>query len=194
MPALIIRYGKHRGQKLVLPDVEIMIGRDESCKIRLTSSDVSRQHCAIRPSPEGIFVRDLGSRNGTLINDVVIEEETLLKPGDVLRVGPMAFQMPGEKDLQEQPQAAGSEPGETQPTTDDAIANWLTGDEPGEHPIGPGDTTIVPNKPPAEPAAEPKPTRVPPKKEFTSIADEAADIIRRHWESVDEQEQKKKRQ
>jgi pSer/pThr/pTyr-binding forkhead associated (FHA) protein len=152
MPTLIIQTGKHRGQKLVLPDAEVVVGRDDDCQIRLASSDVSRRHCAIRPSPEGMLIRDLGSRNGTQINDVPIEEETLLKPGDILRIGPMQFQAIGKKGVQEPPPAAGPQPGETKMATDDAIANWLTGDEPGEHPVGPGDTTIVPNKPPAEPA------------------------------------------
>ncbi len=195
MPALIIQTGKRRGQKLVLPDVEIVMGRDDKCQIRLASSDVSRRHCAIRPSPEGMLVRDLGSRNGTLVNDVVIEEETLLDPGDILRVGPMLFQVAGKKDVQEHSQAAQPQPDDTQPATDDNIASWLAVDEPGEDQGGPGDTTIVPNKPREEPAVQPdpkpapKPARISPRRDFNTIAEEAADIIRRHWESVDEEKQ-----
>ena len=41
----------------------------------------------------GIVVKDLESRNGTFINDVPVQGEATLKPGDVLRIGPMVFQL-----------------------------------------------------------------------------------------------------
>src|SRR5580692_9341199 len=96
MIELIVQSGRHQGKRLLLPaEGEILIGRDEACQIRLASSDVSRHHCVLRITPEGIVARDLDSRNGTYLNETLMEEETLLKPGDILRIGPIVLQVPG---------------------------------------------------------------------------------------------------
>jgi pSer/pThr/pTyr-binding forkhead associated (FHA) protein len=188
MAELIIRSGKHQGKKLVLPASRVLIGRDASCQIRLASTDVSRQHCSLRVSPEGIYVRDLGSRNGTHVNETLIATETLLSPGDMLRIGPILLQVPKKKE----PQPAHSQaPGRNNSglqATDEDIASWLSDEETetGIEGPGQGDTTIISNKdrtttvplPPAPKAAPPA------RRQFKSVADEAADIIRRHWEIV----------
>ena len=202
MAEMIILSGKHQGKKLSLPETEIVIGRDEQCHLRLASSDVSRQHCALRATPEGVVARDLGSRNGTFVNDVPIEFETVLHPGDVVRVGPLQLKVPGVKAGTKD---AGDRPATRVPrkprspddaASDDDIASWLSEDIPPGSAAEAGDTTIIPNRPPAAkaastseaPAVQEKPA--PPmqdaaakdKKKTRSIADEAADIIRRHHE------------
>ena len=97
MPSLIVQSGKHKGKKIELPDREVVIGRDESCFIRMTSNEVSRQHCAVSLRAEGVYVRDLQSQNGTLVNAVRIENEQVLRDGDVLQVGPVQFEIAGTK-------------------------------------------------------------------------------------------------
>ena len=94
MAELLVISGKHAGNTLSLPDRDIVIGRDKSCQILLASQDISRRHCLLRPSVNGLFVTDLGSRNGTFVNEQRIEEETLLQPGDVLRLGPLSLKIP----------------------------------------------------------------------------------------------------
>lgn len=94
MTELLIHSGKLQGRKLTLPEGEIILGRDETCQLRFNSTDVSRQHCVLVCAGGGIVVRDLGSSNGTFVNDVPVEGERLLHPGDLLRVGPMLFQVP----------------------------------------------------------------------------------------------------
>lgn len=175
MAELIIRSGKHQGKKLVVADAEVVIGRDESCRIRLASTEVSRRHCAIKLTDEGLRVRDLGSGNGTLVNDVAIEEETLLQPGDLIRVGPLELQVPGKR------QAVRRDPPESSIFSEDDIAHWLSDEETPQSRASRGDTTIIrmDRVAPAAPAA---------KKQFRSIAEEAADIIRRHWETQEEEE------
>src|SRR5579872_4893785 len=115
MIELIVQSGKHQGKRLRLPpDGEVIIGRDEECQVRLASSDVSRHHCLLRLTPEGVVARDLDSRNGTYLNETLMEEETLLKAGDVLRIGPIVLQVPG---------------GPVMPAnsaSDDDIASWLS--------------------------------------------------------------------
>jgi pSer/pThr/pTyr-binding forkhead associated (FHA) protein len=98
MAELLIHSGKLQGRKLTLPEGEIVLGRDESCQLRLNSNDISRQHCALTCTVAGLRVRDMGSANGTYVNDVAIEGEVLLHPGDLLRVGPMIFQVPHPKE------------------------------------------------------------------------------------------------
>ena len=115
MIELIVQSGKHQGKCLRLPsEGEVIIGRDELCQIRLASNDVSRHHCVLRMTPDGVVARDLDSRNGTYLNEILMEEETLLKPGDILRIGPIVLQVPGAPAI---PERAAS---------DDDIASWLS--------------------------------------------------------------------
>ena len=103
MPELILRSGKRAGRRIALPVGDVVIGRDDGCRIRLTSSDVSRQHCRLRCREDEVIVADLGSRNGTFINETRVASPTALKPGDLLRVGPFLFQTPGadgQRDLE----------------------------------------------------------------------------------------------
>ncbi len=177
MAELIIQSGKHQGKRLSVPASTIVIGRDETCRIRVASSDVSRQHCALRSTPDGILVRDLDSRNGTLVNETPIARETLLNPGDMLRVGPMLFSAPAEV---QEPQVKVARPANTTKASDDDIADWLSNDEEGGAPdstLAAGETTIITNLPPRS-----KSTSQP--RDFKSISDEAAWIIRKHWEEV----------
>ncbi|QDT39441.1 FHA domain-containing protein [Stratiformator vulcanicus] len=94
MAALVIRFGKHQGKKLTLPDGEVFIGRGEECQIRFPSPDLSRKHCKLVCRNDEISVSDLDSGNGTRINDEKVAENTPLNPGDLLQVGPLVFQMP----------------------------------------------------------------------------------------------------
>ncbi|MBS0187168.1 MAG: Flp pilus assembly complex ATPase component TadA [Planctomycetes bacterium] len=69
----------------------VTIGRHPDNTIPLADDLSSRFHCAVEPDGLGGFsVRDLGSRNGTKVNDQRIKEARL-KPGDVLRVGGHEF-------------------------------------------------------------------------------------------------------
>ncbi|QQS09570.1 MAG: Flp pilus assembly complex ATPase component TadA [Phycisphaerales bacterium] len=64
----------------------VSIGRGTDNTIPLLDEVASRQHCTVSPSSEGWIVEDLGSRNGTRVNEVKIQR-AILRPGDVLRVG-----------------------------------------------------------------------------------------------------------
>lgn len=123
MPALLIKSGKQKGKKLLLPDnKQVVIGRDADCQIRLPTRRVSRKHCLLRTTAEGLFVSDLGSQNGTLVNDVPIREKTHLEPGDFLIIGPFVFEVVP----QASPSTAGAETAdESAAVTDDNILDWL---------------------------------------------------------------------
>jgi pSer/pThr/pTyr-binding forkhead associated (FHA) protein len=168
MHSLIVQTGKHKGKKIVLPERELIIGRDEVSFIRMTSSDVSRQHCSLTPTGKGLLVRDLGSQNGTIVNNVRIESETLLQPGDLLQIGPIQFELAGGRPAK----SAG----------DDDIFGWLSESDTATEFPNINDTTIV--KASQLTAAAPAPE--PPKPKFKSVGEEARDIIRRHRESLEE--------
>lgn len=191
MSELIIFSGKMKGKRLILPNREVVIGRDEDCHMRIASSLVSRKHCTLKATPNGIWVRDLESQNGTYVNDVAITEPYLMRPGDILRIGAALFQVPHARPVNRQGEGL----------SDDEISTWLTEDEQTESSSVPDTTVIKGRQPPASspaitahtPAATPSassapvpdsrtvPTiRQPPK----SIKEQAADIIRRHWEIV----------
>lgn len=164
MPSLIVQSGKHKGKKIELPDREVVIGRDESCFIRMTSNEVSRQHCAVSLVGDGLLVRDLQSQNGTLVNNVRIENEKILRDGDLLQVGPVQFEVTGTKVAVD-----------VGPVEDD-IFGWLSADEDTSTEIrNTSDTTVI------KPGGT-LPQVVAVKKKFDSVADEARDIIRRHQE------------
>jgi pSer/pThr/pTyr-binding forkhead associated (FHA) protein len=69
----------------------IVIGRDPTSDLRVPGTQVSRLHCKISIEPEGIFVEDLGSSNGTYSNDTKVSEKVLLEPGDRLSLGEIVF-------------------------------------------------------------------------------------------------------
>ena len=192
MAVLIILTGKHHGKRLTLPEGEVVIGRDETCQVRLATHEVSRFHCRVRCAAESVFVTDIDSRNGTLINDVAIHGETKLNPGDTLQVGPVAFQLTGKKvtaPASTAPASTAAESPSKKKHSDDSIMDWLA-DEEGESQAG--DTTIVPREPaPARPAAAPVPeisreTPLPPHKKFKTVGEEGEDVIQHHFELVQE--------
>ena len=182
MSVLIVRTGKHKGHRLRLPDrfERIVIGRSERCQVRLNHEDVSPQHCLLADRGQGLIARDLGSRTGTFVNDERIQGERALKPGDVIRIGPVQLQLVAETAERRE---ESREPGvRAHPIDEDAIVDWLLeGSGPGgagEPPPPGGETTA------AKPSVLPK----PPKK-FASLAEEAADIIRRWQQRQEKQSQ-----
>jgi DNA-binding winged helix-turn-helix (wHTH) protein len=76
------------GHALALPNGDHLIGRGEDCPIRSNSARVSRHHARVRVSSECLLVEDLGSRNGTWVQDRRIEGTEQLAAGDTIRVGP----------------------------------------------------------------------------------------------------------
>lgn len=93
MPTLLIRAGRHAGRALDLRPGSFEVGRGEGCQIRDPSPGLSRRHCRVEVGPDGLAVDDLGSRNGTYVNETRIDRLTPLKVGDVIRVGALTFEV-----------------------------------------------------------------------------------------------------
>ncbi|HEY4159460.1 MAG TPA: sigma-54-dependent Fis family transcriptional regulator, partial [Polyangiaceae bacterium] len=67
---------------------DLTIGRDEECALRLSNTDVSRRHAALRRTgtEPGILIMDLNSRNGTRVNGRAVRTARV-QANDVLRLG-----------------------------------------------------------------------------------------------------------
>jgi pSer/pThr/pTyr-binding forkhead associated (FHA) protein len=90
---LCVIQGRPAGKSLAFPTGEYYIGRGAECHIRPNSDWVSRQHCLLRVSGDTAFLKDLGSRNGTLVNGVLIAAERQLVHGDRVQFGPLVFEV-----------------------------------------------------------------------------------------------------
>jgi pSer/pThr/pTyr-binding forkhead associated (FHA) protein len=67
-----------------------VIGRGEDCDLRVPIMSVSRRHCELANEGEAVKVKDLGSSNGTYINNQRVNEAEL-SAGDRLVIGPIVF-------------------------------------------------------------------------------------------------------
>jgi pSer/pThr/pTyr-binding forkhead associated (FHA) protein len=90
---LKILKGSNAGKEVRIPTPKCLIGRSDECHMRPKSEAVSRRHCVIYIKDGKVFIRDLKSRNGTIVNNQPIQGDYELKGGEVVQVGPMVFEM-----------------------------------------------------------------------------------------------------
>lgn len=64
----------------------LVIGREASCDLSLNDRQVSRRHATVCRQGNHYFLRDLGSRNGTFVNDSLVVSPWQLQDGDVIRI------------------------------------------------------------------------------------------------------------
>jgi two-component system, cell cycle response regulator len=95
---LVQIHGPELGKKYVLTERELSIGRDEKNDIRVDLDNVSRRHCTVTTKDARFYVNDLGSTNGTYLNDEEIKQEQVLRSGDLVKVGGAIFKfLSGDK-------------------------------------------------------------------------------------------------
>ncbi len=83
--------GPHAGSHFLLEGGEkYSIGRGEDCHIVLSDPIASRVHALVESTPDGWFLRDCSSRNGTFVNGQKIDEARLLD-GTVFKIGSVEF-------------------------------------------------------------------------------------------------------
>jgi predicted component of type VI protein secretion system len=85
--------GRHHGRIIPLATKKFLIGREQDCHLRPNSELVSRHHCVFTVDDFSVHVRDLGSTNGTFVNDQRVRGEILLNSGDRIRVGKLDFEL-----------------------------------------------------------------------------------------------------
>ncbi|MEM6533667.1 MAG: GGDEF domain-containing protein [Myxococcota bacterium] len=87
---LVVYYGQNLGRRYFLDKAEQIIGRSDSANIQVDQDSVSRQHAKVRTQDAKAILYDLGSTNGTFVNDNPCHEEQL-RDGDLIRIGQTIF-------------------------------------------------------------------------------------------------------
>lgn len=81
LPILLAQSGPLDGQRWLL-ERTIVVGRDPSCDLIINDRQISRYHARFEATAQGVYLEDLGSKNGTYHNGSLVEEPVLLKDGD----------------------------------------------------------------------------------------------------------------
>jgi two-component system cell cycle response regulator len=87
---LVVIYGPELGRKYGLESSSMTLGRSNKCDIQIDQESVSRAHSKIVNASRAVRIRDLGSTNGTYVNDELVEERTLVD-GDFIKIGRTIF-------------------------------------------------------------------------------------------------------
>ncbi len=85
--------GKNDGKLIEFQSRKFLVGREQDCHLRPNSDLVSRHHCVFTLDDYTLRIRDLGSTNGTLVNGRRVRGETVLTPGDVVRIGKLNLEV-----------------------------------------------------------------------------------------------------
>lgn len=114
---LRVQVGAAKGRTVGIVGPKFLIGRDRSCHLRLGSAMVSKRHAAIELRDRRVFVSDLGSTNGTIVNGRTLRSsEFEVRDGDRIQIGPVIATLVARPD----PPQGGK--------VDEIIAGWMQGD------------------------------------------------------------------
>jgi pSer/pThr/pTyr-binding forkhead associated (FHA) protein len=93
MHAKLLEQGVSAEQRreIAIDKEEFLLGRGVDCDLRLNSKAVSRHHCLIRFHAGEATLGDLGSANGTFVNDQRVRSQVTLRHGDLISVGEFHF-------------------------------------------------------------------------------------------------------
>lgn len=153
---LVVMQGIDQGRTLELPapPARVVVGRHEQCDLTLRDQDASREHFELIVDADGALARDLGSKNGLVINDRKVPEKWL-RDRDEITVGDtlLVFEDAAERALKVTEQA----PDEPIPTTKVHTFPPLAVSEPPPPPGAP-----EPADDPDAPTGDPLPTPAPP--------------------------------
>lgn len=122
-PELVGLTGLDLGRTFALVDGPNRLGRGDQVPIRIRDRSVSREHAELTWTPDGAFLADLGTANGTFVNGRRLSRGTRLRPGDVVEVGrtmlkavlPEVAERPGPPPPPGSPEAVAQQPTQVKP-------------------------------------------------------------------------------
>ena len=85
--SLVVLAGPRVGTLVRIEGRELIIGRSLRAELCVDDDGVSRHHARVRPGEGGIWIEDLGSRNGTFVNGIKVTGPVRLEDGDKIHVG-----------------------------------------------------------------------------------------------------------
>jgi len=80
------------GQRLDV-DVSVLIGRSPECDLQLNDNFLSSRHARIANDAGELSIEDLGSTNGTYVNQQLVKGRVHLERGDIVQVGGVLFEV-----------------------------------------------------------------------------------------------------
>ena len=89
-PRLVAVSGPLKDSSFALPSCEVTVGRDPSNTLPISDPSVSRKHCVIERESSRFLIRDLESRNGTVVNGEIVKEHWL-RHADEIAIGDSTF-------------------------------------------------------------------------------------------------------
>ncbi len=84
-PLLVAQDGPLKGQRWQLNQT-LVLGRDPACDVVISDRQTSRYHARLTPTPEGVILEDMGSKNGTHHNGIALTAPVVLQDGDLLSI------------------------------------------------------------------------------------------------------------
>ncbi|MCB9638902.1 MAG: FHA domain-containing protein [Myxococcales bacterium] len=110
----------------------IRIGRAKDCEVSLPDTGISGLHCRLKNSPNGFFVEDMGSRNGTFLSGRALAqaEQAILRDGDIIDIHPYRITVHlGASVFRPTTQAPQDGMESTRDLGQDMLQNLLTGED-----------------------------------------------------------------
>jgi predicted component of type VI protein secretion system len=87
----VLTLGEWENRQIPITRSQFLIGRAPQCHLRPDDPIISKRHCVIVVREGHIYIRDLNSTNGTMVNDKMIKGEHELADQDRLSIGPLQF-------------------------------------------------------------------------------------------------------
>jgi predicted component of type VI protein secretion system len=90
---VVTNHSQKMPQVIRLRSDDTIVGRQQGCDLRIPAPDVSRRHCRLSIRGDCLVVEDLASANGSFVNGARIQSEEIVRPGDLLGIGPVTFRV-----------------------------------------------------------------------------------------------------
>jgi len=102
---LYAEHGPGTGQLLPVGEGALILGRSSSCDLRLPHASISRRHARLTRRGERLFLEDLGSQNGTFLDDERLAGPQELQVGQRIHIGPavLRLRVPGASGRTDRP-------------------------------------------------------------------------------------------
>lgn len=166
--SLVVASGAHKGKNIPITGPQFLIGRDAGCHLRPASQAISKHHCGVIIRDGQIYIKDFGSTNGTLVNDVLIKAtEVLVLDGASLKIGPLDFTVQIQQAV---PRPDGTPlPADTPESTAALAAVKAAAGATNSKAAPSRDATPNPNKMPAKPPASKETSNLTGSKEAAAL-------------------------